>query len=97
MNTQPDGPTQKQIHVLYDILHYTEWPRIKTMSQREAWELIRDHSLSWRGYPATDRQKQRLMLRGLWREGMTRGEASKLIGGLQGPDNASNAGREKED
>jgi len=41
---------------------------------------IQDPKPPWRGKPATARQEDFLRLRGLWRDGMTRGEASDIIG-----------------
>jgi hypothetical protein len=40
---------------------------------------LHDPDAPWRQEPASDRQKRFLQLRGLWREGLTKGEASNLI------------------
>jgi hypothetical protein len=75
MNSNYDGPTPKQTQVLRRILAPSQWPGIAAMSRRQAWEIIHDYSLTWPAHPATDRQKQFLMLRGQWREGMTEGHS----------------------
>ncbi len=54
---------------------------ISHLSRYEAAGLIRLHSptATWRQEPASTRQQEFLQRRGLWREGLTKGEASELI------------------
>jgi hypothetical protein len=51
------------------------------LSRYEAAGLIQLHTptAAWRGEPASDRQKKFLQRHRLWREGLTKGEASELI------------------
>jgi hypothetical protein len=79
MHIRPDRPTEPQKKVLFRILERSEWPTIETLTMSDAWKLIHNHSLGWRDDKATDRQKVFLKSRGLWQEGMTKGEASDVI------------------
>ena len=50
---------------------------------RTASEIIGWHSRNWRSYSPTRRQETFLRNWGRWKEGLTRGEASDLIGQIK--------------
>jgi hypothetical protein len=52
------------------------------LTKREANQLIRQKQEENRRQPATDRQRDMLQRYELWREGMTRGEAARLLAGV---------------
>jgi hypothetical protein len=56
------------------------------LSWYEAAGLIKLHdpAAAWRREPATPRQQEFLKRRGLWRQGLSKGEASALIGEAKG-------------
>ena len=58
---------------------------IDDLSFEEAERLIRlnDPNAPWRLRPPTPSQQKFLRVRNLWRDGLTRGEASKLIGEIK--------------
>ena len=76
---EPGSLTWRQAEALRRLL--PEGTRIEHLSRWEAAGLIRLHSphAAWRREPPTPRQEKFLRRRGLWREGLTRGEASDLI------------------
>jgi len=80
MNYKPEGPSDRQIEVLYEILDPHSWPSIKTMTRLQAWELINHHSRTWRTQPASEKQQRFLQSQKQWVEGMLKGEATALIG-----------------
>jgi hypothetical protein len=49
------------------------------LTKREARDLIRRRQEENRQLPATESQQAELLRRGLWREGMKRGEAARLL------------------
>ncbi len=51
----------------------------RPLTEHEADMMIRRHRREWRNFYPTDRQIAVLRRHGLWREGITRGEASRLI------------------
>jgi hypothetical protein len=51
-----------------------------SFAEAEGWIKLHDPSAAWRQKPPTPSQKTFLLHRGLWRQGLTRGEASALIG-----------------
>jgi hypothetical protein len=77
---EPGSLTWRQAEALRRLL--PEGTPIGHLSRWEAAGLIKMHSphAAWKREPPTDRQEQFLRPRGLWREGLTRGEASDLIG-----------------
>jgi hypothetical protein len=77
---EPGSLTWRQALELRRLL--PEGTEVGHLSRYEAAGLIRLHSphARWRREPATQRQKDFLGHRGLWRDGLTRGEASDLIG-----------------
>ena len=77
---EPGSLTWRQAEALRRLL--PEGTPIGHLNRWEAAGLIKMHSphAAWRREPPTDRQEQFLRPRGLWREGLTRGEASDLIG-----------------
>ena len=54
----------------------------RPISQNEANYLIKRHFADWAQLPVTERQEWRLRNEGMFRPGMTRGEAAKIIGRL---------------
>jgi hypothetical protein len=55
----------------------------QALTKREASQLIRRKQEENRKLPATDRQRDLLVRKGLWRPELTRGEAGSLIVGLR--------------
>jgi hypothetical protein len=92
------GPaTERQKDVLRKILDPSERFRIETMTKREAHYIISDHSENWRTEPPTDKQKQFLINRNLWRDDMLRGEAVALIGRVIEQDQAGKKQEESDE
>ncbi len=62
-----------------------EGTRIDHLSRWEATGLIALHSpyAPWRKKPPSSRQEEFLRIHGQWREGLTRGKASDLIGEIK--------------
>ncbi len=76
---EPGSLTRYQAEKLECLL--PEGTPISHLSCYQAAAMIKLHdpTAAWRQEPASDRQKQFLERRGLWREGLTKGEASDLI------------------
>jgi hypothetical protein len=76
---EPGSLTWRQAEALRQLL--PEGTPICHLSRSDAAGLIQLHSphAAWRREPPTPRQEEFLRPRGLWREGLTRGEASDLI------------------
>jgi hypothetical protein len=76
---EPGSLTWRQAEELRRLL--PEGTPICHLSRSDAAGLIRLHSphAAWRREPPTPRQEGFLRLRGLWRGGLSRGEASDLI------------------
>ena len=76
---EPGSLTWRQAEELRRVL--PKGTRIEHLSRWAAAGLIRLRSphAAWRREPPTPRQEEFLRPRGLWREGLTRGEASDLI------------------
>jgi hypothetical protein len=67
--------TPEQLKILLGMgFEDAEW-----LTKREAAGLIEQQKERIRQLPATEKQQETLVLRGLWREGITRGEASRLL------------------
>ena len=76
---EPGSLTWRQAEALRRLL--PEGARIEHLSRWGAAGLIKMHSphAAWRREPPTPRQEEFLRRRGLWRGGLSRGEASDLI------------------
>ena len=78
---EPGSLTWRQAEELRRLLPEGTRIRIEDLSRSEAAGLIKMHSphAAWRREPPTPRQEEFLRRRGLWRGGLSRGEASDLI------------------
>jgi hypothetical protein len=75
------GPaTTKQLVTLAELLPPGEQFRLYGLTRQAAHAMIQARIEQWRKLPPTPEQVAWLRRRGRWRAGLTRGEASELIG-----------------
>jgi hypothetical protein len=79
MDNKTMPATDRQKVAIARIMPILSPEQINKLTKHQAWEIIANHSRTWRQFYATNRQKALLRRWGLWRDGLTRGEASDLI------------------